>query len=124
MQSCAAALGYDKDPLPLPGTSGAVMRSRRRQAAGWGVSRFRTPPARRPWIGDSPHTERLTGSVISAGVMHLGRRAQKHAELAATLEDARGADEADVGEPSAGDLLGKALPVESVMSVKVDLVRV
>ncbi len=56
--------------------------------------------------------------------MHLGRRTQKYSELAVILENGRGVDEADVAESGAGQLLGKALPVKSVMSVEVDLVGV
>lgn len=56
--------------------------------------------------------------------MHLGRRAEKHAELAVALADGRCVDEADVGKSGADQLLGKALPVEPVMSVEVDLVCV
>src|SRR3954454_9288835 len=63
-------------------------------------------------------------SVVASGFMLLGRGAQKYAELAVSFEDGCRVDEADVGESGAGQLVGKALPVESVMSVEVDLVGV
>src|SRR5690242_14186613 len=59
-----------------------------------------------------------------AGLLHPGRRAQKYTELPVVLDDCRRVDEVDVGEPGGGQLVGKALPVKSVVSVEVDLVGV
>lgn len=84
------------------------------------------PSARSPGRGRGLLTPGTSG-LIQRGPMGscpLGRRAQKHAELAVVLEDSCGVHEANLGESGLNQPLCQALPVKSVMSVKVDLLGV
>ena len=84
-----------------PGRDGqtAATSGSRRNGAAHGLCSTRAAAGDRE---RGPRTTVLFHSVSFAGLMHLGRRTQKDAELAVALEDGRGVDEGDVCESGAG----------------------